>query len=141
MTDLVESTYTPREVPLPPGPDASFFTEAQWKTLFALADTIIPSIRTAATVRSSTDKVISTAEWDSAVTKLSSLIPSPDAAKVAAIYLEEDVSSNPVFRACVERIMGHYVHEEGKSGFGLIMNALKYEFQMITAVALHTDLK
>lgn len=141
MTDLVESSYTPLEVPLPPGPDASFFTETQWKTLFALADTIIPSIRTAATVRSSTDKVISMAEWDSAVAKLSSLIPSTDAAKVAAIYLEEDVSSNPVFRACVERIMGHYVHEAGKNGFGLIMNALKYEFQMITVVALHADLK
>ncbi|CEO59562.1 hypothetical protein PMG11_04236 [Penicillium brasilianum] len=124
MTDLVASEYIPLEVPLPPGPDTSFFSETQWNTLFALADTIIPSIRTAATVRSSTDRVVSTAEWDSAVTKLSSLIPSPDAAKIAAVYLEEDASSNPLFRAYVERIMGHYVHEEGKSGFGLIMNAL-----------------
>ncbi|KAJ5450806.1 uncharacterized protein N7458_007255 [Penicillium daleae] len=124
MSDLVASEYTPLEVPLPPGPDTSFFSETQWTTLFALADAIIPSIRTAATVRSSTDKVISTAEWDSAVTKLSSLIPGPEAVKVAAIYLEEDVSSNPLFRAYVERIFGHYVHEEGKSGFGLIMNAL-----------------
>jgi hypothetical protein len=128
MTDLVTSAYTPLEVPLPAAPDTSFFSDTQWKTLFALADVIIPSIRTAATVRSSTDKVISTAEWDSAVAKLSSLIPGPDAAKVAAIYLEEDVSSNPLFRAYVERIMSHYVHEEGKSGFGLIMNALKYGF-------------
>lgn len=128
MTDLVTSEYTPQEVPLPPGPDVSFFSEAQWTTLFALADAIVPSIRTAATVRSSNDRVISTAEWDSAVTKLSSLIPGPDAAKLAAVYLEEDASSNPIFRACVERILGHYVHEEGKSGFGLIMNALKYGF-------------
>lgn len=130
MSDLVASEYTPLEVPLPPGPDTSFFSETQWTTLFALADAIIPSIRTAATVRSSTDKVISTAEWDSAVTKLSSLIPGPEAVKVAAIYLEEDVSSNPLFRAYVERIFGHYVHEEGKSGFGLIMNALKYGFSV-----------
>lgn len=65
-------------------------------------------------------------DLDSAVTKLSSLISSPDAAKIAGLYLEEDVSSNPVFRACAERVLGHYVHEEGKSGFGLIMNALKY---------------
>ncbi|KAJ5167548.1 uncharacterized protein N7482_006329 [Penicillium canariense] len=123
MTDHITS-YTPLEVPLPPAPDLSFFTDAQWKTLFALTDAIVPSIRTAATVNSSTDKVISTAEWDSAVTKLSSLIPGPDAAKIATVYLEEDVSSNPVFRACVGRIFGDYVHEEGRSGFGLIMNAL-----------------
>jgi hypothetical protein len=45
--------------------------------------------------------------------------------------LEEDVSSNPLFCAYVERIMGHYVHEEGKSGFGMIMNALKYGFPRI----------
>lgn len=117
--------YTPLEVPLPPGPDASFFSEAQWKTLFALADTIIPSIRTPATARSSADKVISTAEWDEAVTKLSSLITGPDADKLAIAYLEEDASANPIFRACVHRVIGHYVHEEGKAGFGLIMNALK----------------
>ncbi|EPS25096.1 hypothetical protein PDE_00027 [Penicillium oxalicum 114-2] len=116
--------YTPLEVPLPPGPDASFFSEAQWKTLFALADTIIPSIRTPATARSSADKVISTAEWDEAVTKLSSLITGPDADKLAIAYLEEDASANPIFRACVHRVIGHYVHEEGKAGFGLIMNAL-----------------
>lgn len=120
------ASYTPLEAPLPPSPDTSFWSEAQWKTLFALCDAIVPSIRTAATVQSSKDKVISTGEWDAAISKLSSLIPAPDAAKVAAQYLEEDVSSNPVFRACVERVLGDYVHQEGKSGFGLIMNALKY---------------
>ena len=128
MTDLVTSAsaYTPLEVPLPADPDTSFFSEAQWKILFALADAIVPSIRTPATIRSPTDKVVSTAEWDSAVTKLSSIIPGPDAAKMAAVYLEEDVSSNPLFCAYVKRILGHHVHEEGKRGFGMIMNALKY---------------
>lgn len=120
------ASYTPLEVPLPPSPDVSFWSDAQWTTLFALCDAIVPSIRTAATVKSSADKVISTAEWDAAISKLTSLIPGPDAAKVAAQYLEEDASSNPVFRAYVERILGDYVHEEGKNGFGLIMNALKY---------------
>lgn len=127
MSDQAVSTYTPLEVPLPPSPDASFFSDSQWKTLFAICDAIVPSIRTAATVKSSADKVISAGEWDAAISKLTSLIPGPDAAKVAAQYLEEDVSSNPAFRAAVERIMGDYVHEEGRSGFGLIMNALKYD--------------
>lgn len=119
--------YTPLEVSLPPSPDASFFSESQWKILFAICDAIVPSIRTAATVESSADKVISTGEWDAAISKLTSLIPGPDAAKVAAQYLEEDVSSNPAFRAAVERTLGAYVHEEGRSGFGLIMTALKYD--------------
>ncbi|KAJ5578794.1 uncharacterized protein N7459_007758 [Penicillium hispanicum] len=124
MADQAVSTYTPLEVPLPPAPDAAFFSDAQWKTLFALNDAIIPSIRTSATAKSANDKVISTAEWEATVSGLSSLIPGPDAAKIATQYLEEDASSNPLFRACVQRILGDCVHEEGKNGFGLIMNAL-----------------
>lgn len=120
------ASYTPLEVSLPPSPDTSFWSKAQWKALFALCDAIVPSIRTATTVQSSKDKVISTGEWDAAVSKLTSLIPGPDAAKVAAQYLEEDVSSNPAFRSYVERVLGDNVHQEGKNGFGLVMNALKY---------------
>lgn len=121
------STYIPLDVPLPPFPNLSFFSEAQWRTLFALCDAVVPSIRTAATVKSSSHKVISIGEWDAALSKLTSLIPGPDAAHIATRYLEEDASSNPVFRSYVGRILGDYVHEDGKAGFGLIMNALKYE--------------
>jgi hypothetical protein len=38
------STYTPLEVPLPPVPVASYFSEQQSKTLYALPDAIILSI-------------------------------------------------------------------------------------------------
>ena len=126
MAGQTVSTYTPLEVPLPPAPDVKFFSQAQWTTLFALADAIVPSIRTSA--KSSTDKVISSAAWDVAISKLTSLNPGPDATELAMQYLEEDASSNPAFRAIVERIIGDYVHEEGKAGFGMIMNALKYVF-------------
>lgn len=125
MAEQSVSTYAPLETPVPPGPNASFFSDAQWKTLFALADAIVPSIRTAATAKSSTDKVISIAEWDDAVSKVSSLIQGPDSAKIAAQYLEEDASSNPGFRAYVQRVLGDYVHDEGRAGLGLVMNALK----------------
>jgi hypothetical protein len=119
------STYTPLEVPLPPFPSLSFFSDAQWTILFALCDAVVPSVRTAATVKSPVDKVISASEWDAAISKLTSLNPGPDAANIAARYLEEDASSNPVFRSYVQRILGDYVHDEGKAGFGLILNALK----------------
>ncbi|KAJ5819001.1 Alcohol dehydrogenase long-chain fatty [Penicillium riverlandense] len=124
MADLAVATYVPVEVPLPPVPATSYFSEAQWEILFALADAIIPSIRTSSTSKSSNDRVISQAEWDTAVSKLKTTIPGPDAAKLAVQYLEENVSSNPAFRACIERIFGAFVHEEGRGGIGLILNAL-----------------
>jgi hypothetical protein len=126
MADQVISTYTPLEVPLPPAPATSYFTEQQWKTLYALADAIIPSIRTVSTSRGSNDTVVSQDQWNTAISKLTATIPSPEAVKIAAQYLEEDVSSNLAFRACIERIFGDFVHYEGRSSFGLILNALKY---------------
>ncbi|KAJ5893363.1 hypothetical protein N7495_005054 [Penicillium taxi] len=122
MAEKSLSIYTPLEAPVPPPPDASFFSDAQWKTLLSLADAVIPTIRTSA--KSSNVKVISNTDWDSAVTKLTSLMPRPDAAEIATRYLEEDVSSNPIFRAYLERILGHYVHNEGRKSLGWIMSAL-----------------
>ncbi|KAJ5247705.1 hypothetical protein N7468_002688 [Penicillium chermesinum] len=122
MSDQSLSTYTPLEVPVPPVPDAGFFSETQWTILFALADAIVPSIR--ASTGSSSDKVISTKEWDAAIAKLTANIPGPDATKLATRYLEEDASSNPAFRAYVQRIIGDHVHDEARFGFGLILNTL-----------------
>jgi hypothetical protein len=132
MADQAVSIYTPLEVPLPPAPATSYFTEQQWKTLYALADAIIPSIRTVSTYRGSNDTVVSQAQWNIAVSKLTATIPSPEAVKIAAQYLEEDASSNLAFRACIERIFGDFVHDEGRSSFGLILNALKYLSFLLT---------
>ncbi|OQE20134.1 hypothetical protein PENFLA_c017G06999 [Penicillium flavigenum] len=118
------STYTPRDVPLPPAPSATYFSELQWKTLYALADALVPSIHTAATAKSSNDRVISDAEWNSAVSSLSTVISGPDAVNIATQYLHENVSSNPQFRAVAERLLGDYVHDEGRNGFGFILTAL-----------------
>lgn len=124
MPTVDVSSYAPQEVLLPPGPSAKYFSELQWKTLFALADAIIPSIHTTATSNSSSGRIISGAEYKSAVTSLTRLISGPDADAIANKYLQENVSSNPILRSIVERIFGHYVHNKGRNGFGLIMNAL-----------------
>jgi hypothetical protein len=125
MAEQAVATYVPQEVTMPPVPTTSYFSEAQWEILFSLADAIIPSIRTTSTSNSSNDKSISQAQWDNAMSKLKDTIPGPDIANIASEYLKENVSSNPAFRTCVERIFGHFVHEEGRSGFGLILNVLK----------------
>ena len=125
MIEQAVATYMPQEVPLPPVPTTSYFSETQWEILFSLADAIIPSIRTTSTSNSSNDRVISQAEWDAAISKLKATIPGPDAANIAFQCLKEDASSNPAFRTCVERIFGNFVHEERRSGFRLILNALK----------------
>ena len=116
MSTHAVSTYAQRDVPLPPAPSDNYFSELQWKTLYALADAIVPSIHTVATANSSNDQVISEAEWNSAVSSLSTIISGPDAVNIATQYLQENVSSNPQFRAIVERLMGDHVHGQGRNG-------------------------
>ncbi|KAJ5343713.1 Alcohol dehydrogenase long-chain fatty [Penicillium brevicompactum] len=124
MPTMDVSSYTPKDVPLPPAPSTDFFTELQWKTLFALADAVVPSIHTSATARSSNDRVVADAEYSSAVSSLTSLISGPDANSIATQYLQEDASSNPLFRSLIQRLLGNHVHSEGKNGMSLILNAL-----------------
>ena len=124
MPTLDVSSYTPQEVPLPPAKSSTFFTELQWKSFFALADAVVPAIHTSATSRSSKNLVVSDAEYNSAVVGLNNLISGPDANSIATRYLQEDASSNPLFRSTAERILSDHVHDEGRNGVGLILNAL-----------------
>ncbi|CAG7920249.1 unnamed protein product [Penicillium olsonii] len=124
MPTLDVSSYTPQEVPLPPAKSSTFFTELQWKSFFALADAVVPAIHTSATSRSSKNLVVSDAEYNSAVVGLTNLISGPDANSIATRYLQEDASSNPLFRSTAERILSDHVHDEGRNGVGLILNAL-----------------
>ncbi|CAG8941652.1 unnamed protein product [Penicillium salamii] len=124
MPTLDVSAYTPQEVPLPPAKPANFFTELQWKTFFALADAVVPAIHTKATSKSSNDRVVSDAEYNSAVVSLATLISGPDANSIATRYLQEDVSSNPLFRSTAARILSDHVHDEGRNGVGLVLSAL-----------------
>ena len=92
----------------------------------ALADTVIPSIRSPTAYKSASTKVIPHSDLNRTLSTLSGSIASPDAATIAIQYLEEDASSNPRFREGLERLFSQYVHEEGRNGLGFILNALKY---------------
>lgn len=120
----------------PPLPDTQLFSELQWKTLLSLADTMIPSVRSSGNANST--KVVPAPQFDSAVSKLASDIPGPDSAQKATRYLEENASSNPAFRDNIQRLFGTFVHQEGRKGLSLVLNALKYSFTHVSPVALLT---
>ncbi|RAL05541.1 long chain fatty alcohol oxidase [Aspergillus ibericus CBS 121593] len=116
--------YVPLDVTLPPVPSTQIFTDQQWTTLMALADTVIPSIRSPTAYKSASTKVIPHSDLNRTLSTLTRSIASPDAATIAIQYLEEDASSNPRFREGLERLFSQYVHEEGRNGLAFILNAL-----------------
>lgn len=120
------STYTPLDVPLPAPPKEKVFTDEQWKTLLALADTAIPSIRDRAAVTHRRQKGIPKEKLESAIATIKSSIGGPDAAELAKQYLEEDASSNPQFRDALHVLFAYNIHSEGKKALLMILSALQY---------------
>ncbi|PYH91612.1 long-chain fatty alcohol dehydrogenase [Aspergillus ellipticus CBS 707.79] len=116
--------YVPLDVSLPPVSSTQIFTGQQWVTLMALADTVIPSVRGPTAYKSASTKVIPHSELNRNLSVLARTIPGPDAAALAIQYLEEDASSNPLFREGLQRLFTEFVHEEGRYGLGMILTAL-----------------
>lgn len=122
----VQQQYIPLDTPLPPVSNKAVFTEEQWRVFMALADTIIPSIRSNGQQNSVTDKIVPASDLDRAVSTLAANIPGPDARRLAREYLEERPSQNPNFKIAVHRLFSEFLPQEMNNGMSLVLNALSY---------------
>ncbi|KAJ5671500.1 long chain fatty alcohol oxidase [Penicillium longicatenatum] len=125
MAELLQemSSYTPLEAAIPPVPTNEILTDLQWETLLALADTVIPSVRVSGDA-SSSQKAVTDSQFESAVSKLAVNIKASNATDVARAYLQEDVSSLQGFRDGLQCLFANDVHEEGRKGLCMILDAL-----------------
>jgi hypothetical protein len=114
---LPTEPISPKATPLPPLPTEDPLTPAQWKTLLAITDAVIPAI-----------KPISTA-----ISALRALTPEndPDADTAAKEYLADYASSNPAFQSELQRIFAMYMPQSTKKELCMVLNILKYVFIMI----------
>jgi hypothetical protein len=116
----------PLASPLPDLPPGDPFTHEQWKTLMAIMDTVIPSIRTE-TTRS--DKIhqlaVSDAQYKITVDQLQNALCKPPTKERLDEYLDERPSANPQFQSLLKRYLGYYTPEDAKKGLSFILSALK----------------
>jgi hypothetical protein len=118
------STYTPLEAAIPPVPTNEILTDLQWKTLLAVADTVIPSIRVSGDA-SPNDISVTDSQFESAVSKLAANIRASNAADVARAYLQENMSSLQQFKDGLQCLFANDIHEEGRKGLCMILDILK----------------
>ncbi|KAL4739537.1 putative long chain fatty alcohol oxidase [Aspergillus similis] len=125
MAELPQDTsmYTPLEAAIPPVPTNEVLTDLQWKTLLAVADTVIPSICVSGDA-SPNQKSVTESQFESAVSKLAANIRVSNAADVARAYLQENVSSLQRFKDGLQRLIANDVHEEGRKGLCMILDIL-----------------
>ncbi|EED22370.1 long chain fatty alcohol oxidase, putative [Talaromyces stipitatus ATCC 10500] len=120
---MTTESYTPLDAPLFLTPHDPVFTDAQWDSLLSLCDVVIPALTTEKSTKSY-QKRITTEEFESTLSSITANLKTPDAAQVARQFLEENVSSNPLFKEALRRTFSLYVPQEAKNGLSMILSAL-----------------
>lgn len=121
---LPAQAVSPKATPLAPLPSGDPLNEAQWKTLLAIADAIIPPIKPAATANTQTEISATDNEYSAAISTLKRLSHDPNGELVAASYLQESASSIPAFREGLHRLLALYMPQSTRRDFILALNIL-----------------
>jgi hypothetical protein len=122
---LTAQPVSPKAAPLPPLPSEDPLTAAQWKTLFAITDAIIPSIQPIAIARTKTEIPATEYEYSNAINTLKKLSPEANGDEVAKQYLEESASSHPGFKENLWRLVACYMPQSTKKELLMVLNILK----------------
>ena len=124
---LPTEPVSPKATPLPPLPAEDPLTPAQWKTLLAIADTVIPAVKPTSTANRRTEVAVADNEYSTAVSALRGLTPGndPDADTAAKEYLADNASSNPLFRLELQRIFAMYMPQTTKKQLTTVLSILE----------------
>ncbi|KAH7360662.1 long chain fatty alcohol oxidase-like protein [Rhexocercosporidium sp. MPI-PUGE-AT-0058] len=111
---------------LPDGPEEGPFTDANWITLLAIMDTVIPSITREKSTSSieSNQRTISEEEYQTTVTHLKETVVDPPNTKDLDEFLAERASDAPGFQQLLRRSLVFYAPEKARKGLGFILSAL-----------------
>ncbi|KAL8628457.1 hypothetical protein Q9189_005867, partial [Teloschistes chrysophthalmus] len=123
MTSTQLDLIAPLDSPLPPPPEGDVFTESQWATLLAIADTIVPAIEASST-HSIDNLSIQSSEYTTAVQGIQSVVPGNASPDVVQNYLAESASAAPGFKELIHRTFGDYMRDDALKGFRVILSAL-----------------
>jgi hypothetical protein len=125
---LPTEAVSPKATPLPPLPSEDPLTPAQWKTLLAITDVVIPAIKPVSTANAKTEVAVDDNGYSTAVSALRALTPEddPNAEVAAKEYLADNASSNPAFKMELQRIFAIYMPQSTKKELSMVLSILKY---------------
>ncbi|KAG4442836.1 hypothetical protein IFR05_001717 [Cadophora sp. M221] len=126
MTSTALAAVAPLTAPLPDAPVGNYYTKAQWKTLMALMDTVIPSIKreSVASTSSIDEEHIPDTIYSTLVHQLKRAVTNAPTEVELEQYLAEKPSDNPDFHDLVKRTLMHYSREDARKGFSFLLSGL-----------------
>lgn len=125
---LPTESVSPKASPRPPIPAEDPLTPSQWKTLLAINDAVVPTIKPTATANAETEVAVTDSEYSNAISTLQALVPEndPDAVAAAKQYLEDHATLNPAYKLELRRLFAMYMPPSTRNDLGMILNLLKY---------------
>jgi len=124
MISLPAEIVEPDAAPLPPLPQIDPFSPAQWKTLLAIADAVIPSLRPRSTARAS-DLSVGDVDYSIRLTSLQNAELINDNGDVARQYLAETPSSISAFKDSLWRFVGWHMPPSQRKDPGTALTLLE----------------
>ncbi|KAJ4376812.1 hypothetical protein N0V86_006930 [Didymella sp. IMI 355093] len=123
---LPTEPVSPKATPLPPLPKEDPLTPAQWRTLLAITDACIPSIKPISIANTETEIAATDTEYSTALSTIRGLMPKsdPDATVAATDYLQDYASSNPAFKQELQRIFALYMPSSTRQELITVLNVL-----------------
>lgn len=123
MTSTELAMISPLASPLPPPPENDSLSEDQWKTLYAIGDTLIAPLSD--TPGEQDELVVPKDEYEAVIEeiKANTTLKNKDAS--AKAYLRESASDLVDARHQVHRILTQYTRKDARDGLLVLLSTLK----------------
>lgn len=121
---LPTATVSPKATTLPTLPAEDPLTPAQWRTLLAIAETIIPVVKPIAVARIENEIAADDNEYSAAITTLVRLTPHADGEAAAKALLDDSPASDPLFREELRRVLSLSLPYSNRKDLAMILNLL-----------------
>src|SRR5579871_3757535 len=126
MPKINTSPVTPKASPLPPVSTIDPLTSSQWRTLLALADTVIPSIVPKTTANSSEELGVPESNYSSALSTIEATFSQDQTKELAKEYLNERPSQLPAFKELLHRLLGTHLATDVAKSLATSLTLLEY---------------
>ena len=125
MTSQTLDLIAPLTTTLPDPSSKEVLTDAQWITLLAIAETVIPRVSRAGQTKEEHGTHLSETEYNALVNDIKATLTNPPEEPILVEYLGESATAYENFRQELQRTLAQHVRYDALKGIAFILNALK----------------
>lgn len=125
MAESSTGPVTIKDSPLPPLAGEDPLSPAQWTTLLAFADAVVPSIAPSTIAKPSTQLAVDANTYATTLAGVQQLAGPDVDPQLSAEYLAETPSACPAFRDNIRRLMAQYIPADVRKQLLMALNVLE----------------